>query len=609
MKKNFRSIIFLTFLLFPLLTFGNSPRTTSTEVDYSPVVEQLKAYVTREMDKAHVKGLSLALVDGNQVVWAGGFGYADSTQNVPAEADTLYQVGGLSRVFTALEILKLSEQGKLGLDDSLRHSLRGFSIKSRFKSGKDVTLRSLLAQHSGLPCFFSQGMWEDDHQTLRQLVRDLHEDYLTAPPQTLYRYSYLDYDLLGRVIELKTGQPFAQAMRKNLLEPLGMETSTFQMNPFLRSWMAKGYRNGKEIPFIHSRDVPMVGMISNAEDIGLFLTVLLGDGMTSEGKAFLSPQTLEGLFEPQYPDLPLDFGLKVGLGWMLNGQDIEGAQTTVWQDGSYPPYVSRMVVLPQERLGVVLLSNSEEAVKLAHDATTRALKLMLQAKTGQKLTLEEPKAETPKPFQVPTETLDSYTGLYSAFGQATRISRNGDHLTGKFFDYQFDLIPIGEKLLMPRFTFLFLFPIDFPQFPLELTEVKGQTIAVLRGLPFPIPLQKIAPPEIPEAWKARLGSYSLDNPDQQILLSNISLEIRDGLLTAVSKLEIKPFDFKMEHLASGLLPVSKDDAIIAGLFYGDGGTLHAVDEDGQTHIFYSGYGFTKIQAASAQPSPVERPIP
>ena len=158
---------------------------------------------------------------------------------------------------------------------------------------------------------------------------------------------------------------------------------------------------------------------------------------------------------------------------------------------------------------------------------------------------------------------------------------------------------------MPRFTFLFLFPIDFPQFPLELTEVDGQQVAVLRGLPFPIPLLKITPPEIPEAWKARLGAYSLDDPDEQIVLSNISLEIRNGLLTAVSKLEIKPFEFKADHLASGLLPVSDNDAVIAGLFYGDGGTLHALDEDGQTHIFYSGYGFTKkaVPQGTITPSP------
>jgi len=287
--------------------------------------------------------------------------------------------------------------------------------------------------------------------------------------------------------------------------------------------------------------------------------------------------------------------------------DIEGSQGTAWQEGSYPPYVARMAMLNRQKLGVVLLSNSQEAQRLVVDTTTRALKLMLTAKYGIKENLEKPKPLVPKAVPWTQETLESYTGLYSAFGQATPITHNGDHLSGKFFDLQFDLIPISDRFLMPRFTFLFLFPVDFPQFPLELTEVDGKTIAVLRGLPFPVPLEKITLSEIPESWRSRLGTYVADNPDSQIEITDISLQVKDGLLTVVSKLNIKPFDFKEDHLSTGLLPISDVDAVIAGLFWGDGGTLHAVEEDGLTRIYYSGLWFTKKEEPLASPRPGPTP--
>ncbi len=273
------------------------------------------------MDHDHVKGLSIALVDGDQVVWQTGFGVADEKNRTPATSDTLYRVDSVSKVVTAVEVMRLLGQGGLGLDEPLSQALPDFFIHSRFHHSKPITLRSLLAHHSGMPAAYQQGMWVENPESLAQLIEDLKQDYLATPPQSFYKYSDLDYSLLGRLIEIQTRRPFAQAMRDGLLMPLGMDSSTFDLNPMVRERMAKGYQNGNETPPLYLRDIPSGGMVSSADDMARFIRFLF------TGKpALVPPQILGSMYQEQFPGLPLDFGHHIGLGWMLNGLDFDGSQ-------------------------------------------------------------------------------------------------------------------------------------------------------------------------------------------------------------------------------------------------------------------------------------------
>ena len=557
-------------------------------MSFNGVIEDLDDFIPREMDKDHVQGLSIALVDGDKLVWVKGFGYSNGKKNLRSNGDTLYHLGAVSKIFTATEILKLAGDRALNLDRPLRKILPGFSINSRFEDAKPITPRALLSDHSGLPGFFLKGIWVDRPQSLEDFVQDLKSDYLVAPPQTLYKYSYVDYDLLGRIVEVKRQEPFARALKEDLFEPLGMDSSSFDDSSDNDPRLAQGYRHGDPVTLIHLRDTPAAGMVSSANDLARFLQFVLGGGAPGDSKPLGLP-SVQAMFQPAYPDLPLDFGHEVGLGWQLSGIDIEGAEGVAWHDGEYPPYNAQVTALYRQGLGVVLLSNSASGEALQGEVTERALKLMIHAKYGIPEELRKKKAAMPKTVVVPEEQLQKDAGVYSALGQLMKITTQKDRLSADFQGHQLDLLPVSQDTFVPHLTFI-IFPIDLPQDPLTFSTVDGRGMAVLGGLTFPVPLEKIQTVDIPQAWKDREGDYELENPDGEFLFSRIHLEEKEGFLTVDFKVSFPAFDIKDQEFKVALLPLNEEDAVIPGLFYGDGGTIH-VEGDGRA--YYSGYWFVK----------------
>ncbi|HJT25450.1 MAG TPA: serine hydrolase domain-containing protein, partial [bacterium] len=541
----------------PVPTFTPNP----AGADYSRTIEDLEKFIPEQMDKHHVQGLSLALVDGDRIVWMKGFGYA--SLHTHADADTLYHLGAVSKIFTAAEVLTLAQKGKIGLDRPIQTYVPGFSIRSRFKHAKPITARALLANHSGLPGFYLKGIWVDQPESLADAVKDLKDDYLVAPPQTLYKYSYVDYTVLGRMVELKRNEEFAQAVKEDVFEPLGMDSSSFDNSSDTDPRLAQGYRHGDPVTLIHLRDTPAAGMVSSARDLAKFLQVILGDGGSPR------PHWADAMFTPAYPDIPLDFGHKVGLGWQLSGINIPGAEGVAWHDGEFPPYNAQVVALNRQGLGLVLLSNCAEGDALQGDVTVRALKLMLQAKYGIPEDLKKKEIKMPPTVDVVPEVLDKDTGYYSALGQLMKITRQDGRLEAEWDGHNLDLLPIAQDRFVPHITFI-IFPIDLPQFPLTFMRINNKPMATLGGFTFPIPLEGIEPVEIPAAWKAREGDYELENPDGVFNFSRISLGEKDGFLTVDMKVSFPAFDIKDREFKIALLPLSDEEALIPGLFYGDG---------------------------------------
>jgi CubicO group peptidase (beta-lactamase class C family) len=109
--------------------------------DYSYTKQYITWMIEHEMEDADVTGLSIALVDDQQVVWSQGFGYADKQANIKATSDTIYHLGSIAKVFTATAAMQLAEQGKLNIDQPLQKYLPAFSIKSRFGETRKIALQ------------------------------------------------------------------------------------------------------------------------------------------------------------------------------------------------------------------------------------------------------------------------------------------------------------------------------------------------------------------------------------------------------------------------------------------------------------------------------------
>jgi len=176
-------LFILVFCLAPVLTPGCSGGT-----DYSATVEQITELIEQRMQENEVTGLSIALVDGQDVVWTRGFGYADKENGIEATAETIYEIGSVSKLITATAVMHAQDNGLLDIDSPLVEYLPEFSILPPlgFEPQMDnpITVRTMLTHHSGIPGNFLNGDLtiepRTDYDAL--LLNYLHGDYACYPP-------------------------------------------------------------------------------------------------------------------------------------------------------------------------------------------------------------------------------------------------------------------------------------------------------------------------------------------------------------------------------------------------------------------------------------------
>ena len=156
--------------------------------DYSAAIDRLRTAIRHEVEQKQLPAFSISLVDGEQVVWADGFGFQDAAQKVPATADTVYRVGSVSKLFTDIAVMQLVETGKLDLDKPVTEYLPEFQPQDPF--GIPITLRQLMSHRSGLVRESPVGHYFDpDEPTLAATVASLNQTKLVYKPETRTKYS------------------------------------------------------------------------------------------------------------------------------------------------------------------------------------------------------------------------------------------------------------------------------------------------------------------------------------------------------------------------------------------------------------------------------------
>jgi len=352
-----------------------------TRGDYTAVADYIRALAHKEMSDHDVVGMSVALVDDQQVVWSEGFGYANKANSIKAIPDTVYRVGSLAQLFTATAVMLLAEQGELDLDQPVQAYLPEFRINTRFPGSAAVTLRNMLSHHSGLPQNYRKGMMGANLKPFRDLTQSLQDEYMMYPPNMLFSYSYLGFVLAGSVLETVSSVPYAAYMDRTLLQPLGMIQSTFSSAPPPET---KHYRKGEKEANLAFRWVPAAGLNSSVSDMSRFLSMVFAGGNAGD-QQILQPETLADMLRPQHSHNPLDRNYHVGLGWMLStlsANTIKRAGPVAHHSGGPILFRSKLMALPKHKLGVVVLTNSDTARKAVHTIATETLKLALEVKTG-----------------------------------------------------------------------------------------------------------------------------------------------------------------------------------------------------------------------------------
>lgn len=363
------------------------PRTGAAQVGidapgrYEPISRALTPFIERERQEHKIPAISLALVEGSRVVWARGFGWADSAAGAPATAATVYRVGSVSKLFTDLAVMQLVERGELELDVPITRYLPDFRPRNPF--GGQITIRELTAHRAGLTREPPVGHYFDDTEpTLAATVASLNRTSLVYPPGARTKYSNAGIAVLGEVIEQTQGESFYSYLQDAVLEPLGMRSSAFRLVPELRTQIAKGYMwtlDGRrfEAPTFQLGVGPAGSLYTSVLDLSRFMSVLFAGGLLPSGNRFLARATLDSMWTPQYadPGATSGFGIGFGLG------NLDGHRT-VGHDGAIYGFATTLQALPDDSLGVVVVATLDVMNPVTDDIAETALRMMLAARDG-----------------------------------------------------------------------------------------------------------------------------------------------------------------------------------------------------------------------------------
>jgi len=423
-----------------LVFFSPAVLLAQTPGKYGDAIRAIETLVERERLDAGIPGISIAIVEDQTVLWSKGFGHADLAKTKPATPETIYRVGSVSKLFTDLAVMQLVEEGKVDLDAPVTTYLPDFMPVNR--SAKPITLRQLMSHRSGLVREPPVGSVVDPAApSLGKTVASLNGLPLVYDPETRIKYSNAAIAAVGLALEKVDGRPFTKAVRERLLIPLGMTASDFEPTPAVKKSLAEGqmwtyYGRESPAPTFEVGVAPAACMYSTSFDLARFATAIFADGKTTGGR-ILKPETLKGMLTPQFAPAGAKQGF--GLGFFLDELD---GHRRVGHSGALYGFVGELQLLPEEKLGVVVLANKDLADWSTYRVAESALRHLLAAKAGKPL----PTLDDPKPLS--RDEARKLAGKYGDKGQHELIEADGKLFhyapTG---DYLAEVWKVGDRLV------------------------------------------------------------------------------------------------------------------------------------------------------------------
>jgi CubicO group peptidase (beta-lactamase class C family) len=318
----------------------------------------MEAQLRSEVGEGKMPGLSAAVVVDQEVLWSGGFGFANLERRIPATSDTVYRVASITKLFMATALMHLRDAGRLRLDDPLTQYVPEFRPVCPFDDCPPVTLRHLVSHTAGLPREAPLDHWLTLRSTtVEEVLESLREAELLNPPLTELHYSNLGFILLGLAMERASGRPYQQYIADEILRPLGMEQTGFDLNDTMRSALATGYlREDEEATPISAPQWELGamrapgGLYSSVTDLCRFLMMQFRD-VPAGGRQVLAGSTLR---EMRLPALPQPNGAGHGVGWATGRRR---DHVFVGHGGSVHGFRTATILLPGRKVGVAVFAN------------------------------------------------------------------------------------------------------------------------------------------------------------------------------------------------------------------------------------------------------------
>jgi len=357
---------FATVIILIIGGLWGVPMTQASEpIEFS---RQIEATLPGLMARYNVPGVSVALIEEGEIVYTKSFGYADRAAKVPMTPDTLYQVASVSKSLTAWGVMRLVDEGRIGLDDPVEPYLTRWHIPPSPYDVNGVTVRRLLNHTAGIS-LEGYGAGVPVGEPLPALEASMTGDSRGCGAVTLVRepgeammYSGGGYTILQLLVEEVTGQTYAEYMQEAILNPLGMTSSTFVWDAAVQSRLSRAYGTYYNvIPNQTYIEDAAGGLYSSLNDMARYAQAILN------GSEVLSKASFDLLFT----------GESYGLGHGLI--DFPSGAHFIFGGGTRMGWQSDFVVYPGRGSGIVILSNANGGVVL----NLELINLWVKEKTGE----------------------------------------------------------------------------------------------------------------------------------------------------------------------------------------------------------------------------------
>jgi len=354
-------------------------------------------YVDAVRKQFDVPGIAVAIVEGDRIVYERGFGPREVGKPTPVDEHTLFAIASNTKAFTAASLSILADEGKLKMDDRVIDHLPWFRMSDPYVT-REMRIRDLLAHRSGLTLGAGDLLyWPTTTYTTEEVAHRLKDVPLGGSFRGQYAYDNILFGVAELVIEQASGTSYQEFLRTRIFQPLGMTDTRFNSDYLKKTDnVATGYAKAD---FKDLQPAPRMtwgnvsgagGIYSSVHDMSKWMRMQLAGGVYTDANGkeqrLFSKKRQDGMWsivtpipvnDPSVPELkpakPNFLGY--GEGWQLS--DYRGNKL-VWHTGGWPGMVSRLTLVPDRKVGVIVLTSQE--VGAAFNAVTmQALDDMLDA--------------------------------------------------------------------------------------------------------------------------------------------------------------------------------------------------------------------------------------
>ena len=385
-------------------------------MNLNEALPELTSYLEERMTHRRVPGAAIGIVLGKEELIVAR-GVTSVEHPLEVDATTLFQVGSRTKTFTGTALMRQREAGKLDLDAPLVSYLPEFRLANPDYAGR-VTPRHLLTHTGGWlgDYFLAVPLRGRGDDSLARLVDAMDRPPCLTAPGEVFSYNNAGFCVAGRLLEVLAGQPYEDAVRSLVLEPIGLDHTTYFPEDVITERTAVGHIVRGDEPTvarpwgISRSEHPTGGIISDVVDQLRYARFHLGDGTTAEGERLLSAKTMADMQSVHAPAIGVRDA--VGLPWLLGHV---GGLRTVGHSGGMNGQMSAFTLAPERDFAISIFTNASSGGLLCGDVERWTFEHLFGVRD-----------DAPKTLPLSSEELDEYAGAY-AFG-LLQVEREGDRL-------------------------------------------------------------------------------------------------------------------------------------------------------------------------------------